>query len=248
MKGRENVGTFLICIDAGHGINTAGKRCMKTLDPAETREWTLNNRIANHLQNALKSYDCQTMRVDDVTGKNDVSLQNRVDNANAANANVYISIHHNAGINGGSGGGICVFVNETASAKSVELQTAVYESTVDKTGLRGNRANPKPKATFYVLRKTAMPAILGEFGFMDSSTDVPIILTDGYAKSCADGIAEAIADVFGLKRADGTPVRKWYADAQKWAIDAGITDGTNPDKTATRAEVWAMLYRMNGGK
>lgn len=42
--------------------------------------------------------------------------------------------------------------------------------------------------------------------------------------------------------------KTWYADAQQWAIGKGITDGTRPDEPATRAEVWSMLYRMNGGK
>lgn len=35
-----------IVIDAGHGRNTAGKRCPKSLDPNETREWVLNARVA----------------------------------------------------------------------------------------------------------------------------------------------------------------------------------------------------------
>ena len=29
---------FKLTINAGHGINTAGKRCLKSIDPAETRE------------------------------------------------------------------------------------------------------------------------------------------------------------------------------------------------------------------
>lgn len=40
----------------------------------------------------------------------------------------------------------------------------------------------------------------------------------------------------------------WYAAAQKWATENKISDGTRPDDPATRADVWEMLYRMNGGK
>jgi len=40
----------------------------------------------------------------------------------------------------------------------------------------------------------------------------------------------------------------WYAKAQKWATENSITDGTRPDDPATRADVWEMFYRMNGGK
>ena len=47
---------FKIALSAGHGKNTAGKRCKKSLDPNETREWVLNNRIADKVENLLKSY------------------------------------------------------------------------------------------------------------------------------------------------------------------------------------------------
>lgn len=37
----------------------------------------------------------------------------------------------------------------------------------------------------------------------------------------------------------------WYAEAQKWAIANGISDGDREKEPATRAEVWAMLQRLN---
>ena len=101
---------MLICIDAGHYIGTPGKRCLKGIDPGETREWTLNSRVADKLEAILAGYSCRTMRVDDVTGRRDVTLSQRVAAANRARADVYLSIHHNAGINGGSGGGIVAYV------------------------------------------------------------------------------------------------------------------------------------------
>ena len=45
---------MLIYIDAGHGRHTAGKRCLKRIDPEETREWVLNSRVADKLQALLK--------------------------------------------------------------------------------------------------------------------------------------------------------------------------------------------------
>ena len=44
------------------------------------------------------------------------------------------------------------------------------------------------------------------------------------------------------------PEEPWYTKAQKWAKDQNISDGTRPDDNATRAEIWSMLYKMNGGK
>ena len=48
----------------------------------------------------------EILRTDDTTGKTEVTLAQRVKKANSFGADFYLSIHHNAGINGGSGGGI----------------------------------------------------------------------------------------------------------------------------------------------
>lgn len=188
-----------ICIDAGHGLPTSGKRCLKRIDPAETREWTLNSRIAGKVAELLSGYECETFRVDDTTGKTDVDVADRVKAANGAKADLYVSIHHNAGIKGGAGGGIVVYTCKGAQAMSKTVQEALYRYTVAATGLRGNRSAPTPEAGFYVLKNTAMPAVLGEFGFMDSAVDTPIILTEEYADQVAGGIVDALAEVCGLR-------------------------------------------------
>ena len=191
---------MIIALDAGHYNNTPGKRCMKRIDPNETRERFLNARMAEHVEELLKAYDCEVMRCDDRTGKTDPSLSERAARANRAGAAAFISIHHNAGINGGKGGGICVYAAENASKTSLTLQRAVYDETVKRTGLKGNRATPLPVANFTVIYKANMPAVLGEFGFMDSTTDVPIILTDDFSKKCAQGIVAALVKTFGIKK------------------------------------------------
>ena len=191
---------MIIALDAGHYNDTPGKRCLKRIDPNETRERFLNARMAEHVEELLKAYDCEVMRCDDRTGKTDPSLSERAARANRAGAGAFISIHHNAGINGGKGGGICVYAAENASKTSLTLQRAVYDETVKRTGLKGNRATPLPVANFTVIYKANMPAVLGEFGFMDSTTDVPIILTDDFSVKCAQGIVAALVKTFGIKK------------------------------------------------
>ena len=51
----------------------------------------------------------------------------------------------------------------------------------------------------------------------------------------------------GLNNLGGNKTMPWYKEAQAWAIGKGITDGSRPTDTATRAEVWQMLYKLNGG-
>ena len=201
---------MLICIDAGHGKYTPGKRCMKAIDPNETREWVLNSRIADKLQVLLAGYDCSTMRVDDVTGETDVSLNSRCTQANKAKADVYVSIHHNAGINGGSGGGIVVYIHPNHQKQSEVVQEAAYRHLIAQTGLRGNRASPIAQANHCVTRETTMPAILCECGFMDSTVDTPIILTEEFSRQCAQGLCDALAEVYSLQPVSAPKERTTY--------------------------------------
>ncbi len=189
-----------IAIDAGHGLYTAGKRCLKSIDPKETREWALNSRIAEKVIVRLRDYDCAVVRIDDPTGQSDVSLTARCNKANAAGCDFYVSIHHNAGINGGSGGGIVVYTYLGAKASTKAVAKAVYDAAVARTGLKGNRSAGVAEANFQVLRSTKMSAILGEFGFMDSTSDTPIILTEDFAEKCATGIVAGLAAGLGLKQ------------------------------------------------
>lgn len=185
---------FKITLGAGHYIKTPGKRCMKALDPDETPEWWLNDRVCDYVEDYLKDYEGYSLlRLDDSDdGQEDVTLAERVKSANAWGADFYLSIHHNAGVNGGKGGGIVAITHPQSSKASVEWRNEFYDALIKRTGLKGNRSEPKTTMDLYVLRKTTMPAVLLELGFMDSATDVPVILTDDHARKCAQAIVDVI--------------------------------------------------------
>jgi len=254
---------MLICIDAGHFLGTPGKRCLKSIDPNETREWVLNSRIADLVQEYLRDYRCETMRADDISGEKNIGLSSRVAAANRAEADVYLSIHHNAGICGGSGGGIVIYTAKNPKNEGGKLQEAVYRHTVANTGLRGNRAVPLGQADYYVLKHTQMPAVLGEFGFMDSTTDTPVILTREFAEQTAQGIVAALKEIYALEERELTQeeirlivrqemekmeaeravrtVSPWAEAGLREAKEKGITDATRPQSYATRQEVALMI-------
>lgn len=195
---------FKIALGAGHGINAEGKRCLKSLDPNETREWWLNDRICDLIESKLKSYSgYELLRLDDSDdGAENIALETRVGNANSWGADFYLSIHHNAGANGTAAGGIVAYTHPQSSKEAVEWRNALYNALIEETGLKGNRANPMARSNLYVLRETKMPAVLLELGFMDSKTDVPIILTEDYAKKCANAIVSVIVQRGGLKKVE----------------------------------------------
>ena len=191
---------FKIAVDAGHYLKTSGKRCLKKLDPNETREWVLNDRIARYLIEASKQYEnVETLRVDDPTGKKSVSLSKRCKAANSWGADMYISCHHDAGIKGGSGGGITAYSYKEGT-KGAEYRDVIYDECIAAGGLVGNRYDPKLTASFQVLEDTDAPAVLMEYGFMDSKADVPVILTEAYGKAMGYATMAGIAKAAGLRK------------------------------------------------
>lgn len=199
-EGGKNMGKKkIIALDAGHGMKTAGKRCMKSIDPHETREWYLNDRIADRAQELLSTYDCAVIRVDDTTGAKDIPLSTRVNTANNAKADMYISIHHNAGISGRSGGGTVVYYYSGKDERRVQAMH-LYDSITARTGLTGNRSSKVIKNGFYVIKNTTMPAFLIENGFMDSTHDTPIILTQAHAEKTAQGILNFLVACLKLEK------------------------------------------------
>lgn len=195
-----------IALDAGHGMKTAGKRCMKAIDPNETREWWLNQRIVTKVENRLKDYEgVETLRVDDRTGATDVKLATRCSQANKWGADIYCSFHHNAGIDGTDkpgviDGGLIVYTYDD-SDKAVSLRNTLHDCLINAGLLKGNRAvkackNPR----LYVLNATKMIAVLVEHGFMDSPDETPIILTEEYAEKAANGWIKFFETYYGIKK------------------------------------------------
>lgn len=185
---------YKVAIDNGHGYNTAGKRTPKMPDGRVIREWEFNHPTAKKLEAELKRCGLQTVMVSDT--KDDTPLATRVDKANKANADVFVSIHYNAykGV-WGSHGGIETF-HYPGSTKGKKLAELVQKELVKATGLRNRGVKT---GNFYVLRKTKMPAILCECGFMDNLEEAKLMLDENYQQKVAEAIAKGICSYFGVK-------------------------------------------------
>lgn len=217
---------FKIALDAGHGKNTLGKRCLKSLDPKETREWVLNSKICNFIERLLKDYEgYELLRVDDPTGETDIPLKERTAKANRWGADFYLSVHHDAGLCGKKGGGASVIAYSTASKQSLEYQKLIYNCFIGAVGKFGNRANPTPTQNLHVLRETNMPAVLIECGFMDSSDDVPKILSEDFAGKAALGLVNALVQIGGLtKKKENTVMASKFEDIKGHFAEKDIND------------------------
>ena len=191
---------FKIAYGAGHNLFTPGRRIPKSLDSNENKEWVLNDRVARYFAEAAGQYEgVELLRVDDPKGQAEVNLYDRCRKANEWGANFFLAIHHNAGIKLGKGGGIVAF-SYPDSKTGAAYRNAIYDACIVAGGLKGNRSDPKTTEDYLVLRQTNAPAVLMEYGFMDSRTDAPVIITEAYSKLVAYATMEGIAKVAGLKR------------------------------------------------
>ena len=198
------MGKYLVAIDAGHGINTAGKRSVKLssdlyIDGVLIRkkgqtikEYEWNKAVSEYLAAALKRCGINTMYTADMTGKTDIPLNSRANTANKKGADILISNHYNA--IGSSQAwqsrvkGLLVLRTKNASSKSIRLgKLAVKHLEKDinyeySYGLM--RDVDMSGFTLAILRQTNMPAILIEYGFMDYEKEAKLMLDKKHQKKC----------------------------------------------------------------
>ena len=188
---------YIWLLDPGHGglINgayqTRGKRSPPFDDGYVLYEGEFNRDVARRIKEACdkEGIECE----DIVNSQHDVSLATRVSRANTRHAGdprcIYISIHANAfgdGLSFNSAHGVSVF-HYMVSKEGKKLATCLLKHLVGETGLksRGVQANME-WANFYVLRKTQMPAVLSENGFMTNLKDAEKLREDAFRQRVAD--------------------------------------------------------------
>ena len=98
---------------------------------------------------------------------NTTSLRTRVDMANNWPADYFISIHANASVNPALNGSEVYVYRENSPA--YDMATDILNSIVEIVGMRDN--NVRVNKTLYVLRKTTMPALLLELGYITNYED-----------------------------------------------------------------------------
>jgi N-acetylmuramoyl-L-alanine amidase len=122
-------------------------------------------------------------------------LQGKVDRANAADADLYISIHNNGAASRAARG--TESFGAPRDPAGVRLASLVNAAVVRRTGLRNRGAQ---KADFYVLRWSNMPAVLVEGAFISSPADAYLLKRSSFRRRIAYGIADGIGRWFATDR------------------------------------------------
>lgn len=196
-----------------------------------------------------------------VSRANAIYDRNSVGIKNGTTKVYFISIHANAYGAGSwnAAEGIETFANSVNNLAAKSLATDVHRSLI---GSAGRKDRGVKYMSFYVLKNTKMPAILVECGFMTNKEENELLKSDSYRMKVANGIAKGLAAHAKLKplaqqvtaaaapapakevlNMDQTPGAS-HVEAVEWAIENGISDGSNPHIDMTRQQGITMLYRL----
>ena len=209
---------YLVGIDAGHGMNTPGKRtpALKEdlyIDGKLVRkkgkcihEFEWNIAVSKYLAAALKRCGIDYVYLMDKDGSTDTPLSTRASKANKAKCDIVVSDHYNAF--GGCAkfldrkGGLLVLRTQNCSSKSIKLGELIakqLEEDIDYGYSYGLRRDVDISGfTLAILRQTNMPAILIEYGFMDVWKEAKLMLDTKHQKKCAEAVCKAICKYFGV--------------------------------------------------
>lgn len=120
------------------------------------------------------------------------SLAARVRQANEWGADFFISIHANAAASPAVSGSEGYAYSENSAG--YRMGEDILEGLNRNTGLRNRGMFVRP--TLYVLRRTAMPAVLIELGYLTNAGDAALM--DSSPQLFAQGIYEGILAYYGL--------------------------------------------------
>ncbi len=177
----------IVVVDPGHGGPDPG-----AIGIGGLREVDVATPIAFQVAELLRKegIDAVLTREDD----RDLGLEPRVQLANRLNANVFVSIHANAiSLARTDISGLETYYYDSGK----ELAETIHRSILESTGVRDRRVR---QARFYVLRRTRMPAVLVEVGFVTGAEDAPRLRDPDFQKRMAEAIARGILRYLRLER------------------------------------------------
>ncbi len=188
-------------IDPGHGGSDPGAINSKVTEKA------INLIVALQLEKKLLAAGQQVMmsRRTDIT----VSLDGRCKMANDWGADYFVSVHHNAG--GGDGYEVIHSIYYGVGTKMAESVAAGFASLGQNGhGSRATYSREGSNGDYYaVIRSTKMPAIITEYGFMDSN-DYLAFDTEDELIAEGNSLASSLLKFIGANQNTAEPAKIMY--------------------------------------
>lgn len=194
MRERCDILAIRIFVDQGHnpsGFNAGA-------EGFGLREQDITYNVGSYLANLLDAdprFEVRTSRTypEQILGTNtNESLQARVNGANEWPADYFISVHVNASDNPNYNGTEAYVYEEYSEA--YYLAYDIVEEIVRRVGTKNNQVRINPR--LYVLRRTNMPSVLVELGYITNYSDNIKLRDDQY--QFAYGIYVGLLNFLGL--------------------------------------------------
>lgn len=231
-----------VYLDPGHGgIDPGATGCGK-------READCALDIAKRVCALLpsKRFDVKMSRTSNHTPNDsnpNADLPRRANEANAWGADIFVSVHLNAG----GGHGIETY-RSVAGGKSTTLAQDIQQAVQSATGMPAHGEPVKTKIGdggrdwICVIRESDMPACLVECGFIDNPQDM-----DGWnAEKYAQGIYAGICKYFGLSSA--APVQSRPAAIRYAPVGAAFTSDTTTTVDIKRGQFYTVKIICPSGQ
>lgn len=174
-------GRVVVMVDPGHGGPDPG-----AIGVGGLQEKVIVMSISQQVASLLEQQGVQAILTR--TGDYDFDLEPRVAMAERMNANLFVSIHANAiDLSRPDVNGLETYYYSGPS--SGRLAQTIHNSILQGVDVRDRGIRT---ARFYVLRRTSMPSVLIEVGFVTGREDAAKLSTPAYQSQMAQAIARGI--------------------------------------------------------
>lgn len=178
--GVTSMSDAVIVIDAGHGGSDPG--AVSADENTYEKNVTLSTAI--FLQEYLEAMGATVVQVR--SSDIDVSLAERAEISNQNEADVFVSLHYDAGYDPASSGTTTYYYHQDDYELAETVNNHLASGPLENLGvLYGN---------YQVTRENNRPALLLELGYMSNQNDLTYIRSENYQRTMAEGIANGIQE------------------------------------------------------
>ena len=189
----------VIFIDAGHGGKDVG--AVGELNGAEYYEKDINLSVSLLVREELEKRGFTVVMSRDTDEF--IELAERVDMANAAKADMFVSLHCNSAVPAAYGTRI-LYTDRSVSYKKIKFagyfEKAIegFANLYDKMRKDVFVRSDKEESGYYlaVLRDTKMPSVLIEMGFITNENDLKMFISEWWQLHMARAVADAIENAY----------------------------------------------------
>ncbi|MCD7865810.1 MAG: N-acetylmuramoyl-L-alanine amidase [Clostridiales bacterium] len=176
-----------------HGGNDPGK-----VGVSGTNEKDINLEIAVKLRDALETQgfeivmtreEDKSLADENVSSEKVSDLKNRVDIIEQTAPVLAVSIHQNSYTDSAVSGAQVFYYEDSVQGEA--LAEALQQSLIENLDPLNTRA-AKANESYYILKKTSVPTVIVECGFLSNPTEEALLCSEDYQSRIVESICEGI--------------------------------------------------------